>query len=386
MQQTIINNLVWKAIAPLPFDGAARLFSPPYWDIVNGKVTLIYLLQYESQFYVSMVAYSFDDNGNYCTYQASNYSPGITGDSYCALTFFRSGNNFLAQTGSGALIAFTLPTVFQAGVTFTIPVNTFAAPPSPCDSGAALTDVAYLTNQGLIAYHYDMFLGAGPPQSFNFYLSVYDMNHHLLGAGRTGFETSTDNYNRLNLVLPINTQHISIKNGYRFYFNADTAPYTQAAYGWMGENLVGDYKQMQCDVTATNPPYLIGVNGKQISLLDNQLPPSSNDQLSLGSGLTDFPQIFAIPQYFGRSNPMVIVSPTNFVQVNQPPGLNCGGGIFTANKKLYWGSGNPYYMGGQLFVADFDFDITILPQVNLSHYNQLANYHRAVSPNGIFQA
>lgn len=394
MKVVTIPSLTWTQIATLPFNGCSNttsnIASPPFCEVVNGRVTFIYCLS--NSLTRAVVAYSYDSAGHMCIYQTANFKPNMFTSAYAGGSFQRVGNFFSWKDPYGIVSTFSLPTTWNAGTTYTIPnIQTFNAPSMPCDASAINSQTDYLTNQGIIAYHYThQFAG----QNVATYQAICNLNNQLLKRGQVGFFTNGDPYNQLQLQLPpgVNTLYQCQKNGYQLFHNFDTGTPPQQAYGWVQSQLVGDYSQLICGGTANL--MLQGFNQTLNGIQAQGLPVPTGTQAYIGTGATDVPGMFAFPYY--TSNNMALVNRDFMLSIggtNLTPSMVYLLGLcyVSSQNLLVAGASNrnfgTYTGDGKVYVASLNlaqYGLGILPNVQQTGHNGLVNMNRAISIDGSY--
>jgi hypothetical protein len=375
----------WTHIADNPFlmQYPGGLSAPVTACVVNGKFGVLYVCgDYYGTTSKGFVLYLFDEHGNICTYQSPDYvnnSPSIV---QCCQGFniFQNNNTFLCTSGWGTY-QFVIPNIFTPGATYVVAYPRFAIN-SPCGSGALQTPI-FCSQQKIVAYDF-----IHPfPDEYDDWASIYDHQGQFLYGGYIGhFLNSEPGFNRISTTLPPNVNNIYSKNGFNFFGNFGDSGGPYQVVGWNQPTLRGNAESLVCGVA--NKEVYIDTSQVFQNYPNNTDPRQgfANDSSHVALGACDIPGFFCFPD----KPYLKILSRDFYVQLNgpnaDPNNLFC---IVSELKKMFVLSANGIGYNGPVYVADFDpvaLGISPVPIVERASYNGLANYHRAVSPSGSFQA
>ncbi len=373
-------NFNWQVLANNPFRTTAASNSEPFACIVNGYPSLLYPCQTGNPG-VSQGALlvSFDNEGNVCTYRTPDYVNGIANKwqqvyySNCA----QSGNTFTwSLLNQPTNYRWVIPNVFAPGINFVVPYSALNIPP-PCGAGL-FHQTIFLPKQSLVAYEFIEAFGA----SDNYYASIYTTLNELVGAGFIG-NGPNDIFDQANLIFPPNTFSTDLysRNQGNFIGNNN-----QRNYAWLTPYLNGDPQSLIC--ATPTPSVYVGAfaNESIISAELTGVPIMNFASDAFAAGDTDQTGFFLFP-----NNPVSIFMSADWCLMMP---------IFNATNTNLWYSAamkkwlkhdnsNINNQNGGTFYVGTGPDLSAYgppPSMTRSVHNGLANYHRAVSTRGTFQA
>lgn len=379
-------DLRWRQIGASPFRSSygGSFTQAPMACIVNGNFSLFYATATNTNphHYAGAVLYSWAENGDMCTYRTSSFiNNGFFGDLVNPQTVFQNANVFSFSYADGGVWQFICPNIFIPGGELVIPdqrLQTF----SPCGIHDFSGNI-YCSQQDLYCQEFIQDF----PLSTNYWASIFDGQHNLIGSGFIG-NAFEDLFNRVSTSLPpfTTTNDLFYKNGFNFYSNMGNAGNIYQAVGFNQPFLNGDPTTLVCGAPAPTV-FVSGIKQFQAyPYRDNGCPAFSTNSIKIAGGITDVPGFFCLPDTF-RS---VILSQDYFIGLKNLSNGNQDGFALLSNQDRMYSHVFPgNHHAGQIYIADTrfsSFNIGPLPIVQRAQYNGLANYHRAVSPNKLFQA
>ncbi len=373
-------NFNWQAIGNNPFSTSyGGSSNRPFVCIVNGYPSIFYPIQLGNPG-ISYGAFlvSFDENGSVCVYRTPNFVNGGNNQwqqlqySNCV----QSGNTFTwSMLNSSTGYVWTIPNVFTPGASYTVPYKQLNIP-SPCGVGDFYQAI-YLGNQNLVAYEFIQAFGL----TDNYFASIYNSLGEFVGGGLIG-NAANDIFDQTNLVYPPGTSSTDLYCRNQGNFIGDN---TTNNYAWLQPTLNGDPGSLTCGVA--NPSVYVGAKLSQTitpSDLPN-VPTSYYGSVDFVCGDTDFPGFFLWP-----SGPQSMLISSNYC-IMLPAMTSDYENLWFSKKLNSWflhGASGTNQNGGILYKGAGP-DLTPYgppPNVSRSVHNGLANYHRAVSTRGTFQA
>jgi hypothetical protein len=272
-----------------------------------------------------------------------------------------------------------IPNIFTAGATYTLPPSPLSVS-SPC-GGGDYHGTIFCGQQGLVCHEFIQAF----PESDNYWASIYDSFGNLQGGGFIG-NSSVDLFNRLSTSIPQPGGALYYKNGFNFANNFGSSGSNQQAFSTTQPFLNGSPGSLVCGSPNSNV-YVSGINTSTVFPARDWGCPyigASPDQTA--QGITDVPGFFIFPDSVARllSNDWFIDLPTNY------GGTDNAAAYLSKQKKIYnvqTVNGISQTNWGEVYVASFDLTpFSPIPNITRGDFPGLANYHRAVSPRGIFQA
>jgi hypothetical protein len=376
----------YSYIADNPFRAPGGLGHAPLACIVNGYFSLFYACCTggNPSHSTGAVLYSWDEIGNVCIYHTADFinANPLTHDLANADVVKQSGNAFLFSfVGNSTIYKFVVPNVFRAGITYVLPPSSLAIP-APCPGGAYNSTI-FLGQQKLIAYEFiqDFALAT------NYWASIYDEQGAFKGGGFiANYPNPFDPFDRTQSVLPPTVFTTYYKNGMNVYGNFGSAPSASQVIGWDNPYLNGDPSQLVCGGSGNLDVYCAAINQFQ-SLTNNIIGVSFVEgPQSIALGISDIYNTFAFPD----TSFFYLFSKDYAIQIPAFNSSNQAVCFMSKTKKLYVqyiDHTSPQDFSGNIFVMDLNLSgYGASPIVTKSSYKGLANYHRAVSPSGSFQA
>lgn len=394
----------WKQL------GGFSVFSPidsqaMQWScVVNGRFSILFMCNGFSGGDIGkdkgFVLVSFDEDGSTCVYQSSAYGTGTGNNSRWTRnnmqTVRQSGNDFTYQ-GFTSTHSFRIPNTYLPGGVFIIPDNQVSIPAPPCGTGtfnsAFYVDDNTNPNGGYIVYEYTRAFGINS----NFYCVVSQRGIPLAGGFLGNYLGSTEPLYKFVQQLPPNAQA-----GNLVYKNEAFVVSTQglANPGYVGAatlSLNGPWADLQCGGTGTNVTIDTGVSfNMNVQALTGFVYTANvgDNMCAAGCSIANTwatpinRQVTPTQQVFSLFNAyqwldIVIVDAGQPFQPTSSNSLVCAN---ATNRRFYvaYASNN----GKTFSVRSADMGRAFDPPPNLvrSQHDGLYNYHRAVSPNGTFQA
>lgn len=357
--------------------------NPAWACVVNGYMGFFYATAFNEGGGVfetnGAVLYLFDGQGGMCTYQTANFNPKANPNALAdGQNIFQNGNTFIYALSNGGTWQVVIPPIFQAGATYVLPPTQLAIN-SPCGSGS-LHSISYCSQQGLIGYEFLQPFGGSNDA---YWASIYDTLGNFKGGGYLGNDTF-DLFNQVSNVIPLGGK-LFFKNGYNVAQNFGNTGPNQQAISFLQPFLNGDYTKLVCGGSGNRSVFVSGINQSTLyPVRDFNCPYISDDASRMAMGMTDANGYFIYPDNSqGRmlSNDWFIDLPT------MPGGSSMGVGYLLKQKKIYNLIPNNGGYSGDVYVASLDLTpYGPQPISTRSDFSGLANYHRAVSPNGTFQA
>lgn len=375
--------VTWNKIGTIPIIAPGlNSANPPYTCIVNGYYSIFYPI-YTGNPAISQgaILFSFDGNGNMCTYQTSDYKSTNTNSLELALPWqiWQNKNTFLyTLPNSGGLYQFIVPPTFVAGMTFVLTPSLFPTN-APCTVG---TEV-YLksiscTQQGYICNEFGQ---SGTNQ--NYWATIFNTKGGFSGGGFIGFSpTGSDLFDLRGINLPVSasTQNIYDRNGLTVYGNFSLALANQQAVGTMTNWLNGDPTKLVCG--SPNPGINVtGINQQQIFYTrDYGMPAFLNQPMYTILGITDMTGYMLFPDNVGKmlSANYYIQLPTRAARTS-----SC---YLLSKKQLINTNGFPSgFATNDVYMATLDLSsYSIWPIVTTQAHNTLTNFARPISVNGSY--
>lgn len=370
----------------------------PWAVIVNNRPGLLFICSLNTaSHYNGWMLALFDDDGSVCTYVSSDY-PGKLMDTNLVGNYtdnvIQIGNSFnFSRAGFTATI--NIPTLYRAGEIIVVPYSTVAAIVSPCGAGTFNRSV-WLPNENLIAYEFSQAFA----QASNVWVSFYQGQRFAAGGYLGNYPSAYDPFFRYSDNLPpnISASNMAFKNGSYIYTKGSGTSYGFQTVGGSTIQLNGDPYNLVCGGSGNPTVNVTAVKSFNAPLQANGIPARANGDVALINSNADIPLTYA-------SGCILISAGAPIVSLfNQFQWLDIGlqgvGGIsgqglsshaFIAmgqKQKLYFfkvdGSGDQK----TFYAYGMDFNQFPVQPANfqLSQFDGLMNYHRAVSPTGNFQA
>lgn len=329
------------------------------------------------------ILYLFDGLGGVCIYQTSDFINGADINNLCpGSQVWAAGNTITYSLLNGGTWQMIIPNVFKAGQTYVLPARQLTVN-SPCGVGTFVTAI-YASSQKLIAYEW----AQGFATASNIYGSIYDTLGNFKGGGFIGnYPNGQDGFNQVVNNLPPSTftSDIYYKNGFNVFGNFGSVGANQQAFGGNQPYVNGNPNALTCGVA--NPSVFVSGNAQftNYPYRDFNAPAFGAGSYGLSQCITDMLGFFV----FNDGAPTYLLSKDWMVSI-PAQGTNISVCYNYAQRKLYYrdNSISAQRYAGNVYVASFDinqFGIGPLPIVQASAHNGLVNYHRAVSPTGIFQ-
>lgn len=377
--------LVWTKICSNPFRSTQG--SVPLACIVNGRFSLFYAMitATNPQRYAGCVLYSFDSGGSICTYKSKEYRNGLAINTIQTPNGISlAGNQFQFGYNDGSVYSFTVPPVFLPGATVTVPALPLTNALPPCGVGNYVQTLL-MGQQNLIAYEFAHAFEVGA----DIFASIFTTSGQLVGAGYIGNSPSgSDIFNLTNNELPpfVQLTDVYYKNGSNIYGNFDFVYPQQQVIGFNTPYLNGDPTQLACGGSGTPSVNVTSTYEDVIyPYRDFGCPSFTYNSIGLAYGITDLKNQFI----FCEDSTFFFLSRDYMAQLTYTPfsGSPSKIGFLSAQNLLIGESSPNTNVGGDVYIASFDpLPIAPLPIVSRASYTQLSNYHRAVSPGGIFLA
>lgn len=386
--------VTWQKIGSIPKVGSTlSTNSIPFTCIVNGYWSVFYPCKFggNPQFTRGAVLFSFDGLGGMCTYMTPDFSFAGNQSDVCAPSqIFQNGNTFFYSLLGGGIWKLTIPNIFKAGATYVVGYEQLPVP-SPCNSGIYQQTIS-CGKQGLYA---NEFILAGTGIA-DFWASIYDTLGNFVGGGFIGSSPSDtdDIFDQRATALPPGVFQTNFydRNGLTVYGNFGHGQPNQQVVGFGQNQLNGSPSELLCgSVRPGNSVYVNEINTWQNYYnRDFNIPGFGSSPDYVIGGITDI-QGFTFFNDSVMSN--ILLGQDFFIQLPQRQ-INSPIGYFFSTKKIYSGNfrdnfGN-YLTYGDIYIATLDLTqhgfSGPLPNVSPANYTGMANYHRAVSPNGTFQA
>ena len=361
--------------------------NPPLAVFVNGYFGMLYALFSGSTSY-GAILFLFDGKGNMCTYRSSNFVNNGPFTTCAAQNFiWQSQNVFVWSTQAGGFWRMVIPNVFTPGQTYVLPISGLVTP-NPCNpADISPSKVIYCSQQNKICYEFiQAFAGAN-----NYWASIADSTNNFLAGGFIGnYPTTYDPFDRIAYALPPFVQQSDqcMRNGYNFFgnFGNESAPYQ--VIGFNQPFLMGDASQLVCGGSGNSNVFCTAINSSQVyPYRDYNCPVFIADSGQTAQGITDWPGYFVFPD----SGVNYVFSEQWMIALSYKAGNNAANACaYSINQKLLYShvqtSAQVHYTG-DVYVASLDLS-PYAPPANIvrSVHNGLANYHRAVSTRGTFQA
>jgi hypothetical protein len=382
--------LVWNKIGSIKDYGPVANFSnAPMAVMVNDCYGLFYPCATYNNPAQSAGAFLrlFDGYGKSCTYQTSDFrANNVTMDGFAnPNAVFQTGNTFVYSFNDGTTWKWTIPTSFSDGEVY-ISTPSLLSSKHPCADNFTPNEVIFVSQQDLICYEWIQDFA----DDSNYWASVYDSLGNPKGGGYIG-NAKPDLFNRVVTNLPpfVDTGSLFYKNGFNFFLNM-TGSNPFQVYGFNQPYLFGNPGELICGGTG-NPNVYVGAI-QQYQVYPNRdfgIPAFNGNVFRPALGATNINGAFIIPDFphtdfIGRD--FYVMLPMQVGADNRDGAV----GYHSTKKHLYSfvalnPTGTKYV--GDLYVASLDLSsYGPPPLLNRAVYKGLANYHRAVSPSGSFQA
>lgn len=386
--------ITWQKVGSIPKIGPSlSANSIPFTCIVNGYWSVFYPCKFggNPQFTRGAVLFSFDGLGGMCTYMTPDFSFAGNQDGLCAPNqIFQNGNTFFYTLLNGGTWKVTFPNIFKSGATYIVGYEKLPVI-SPCNSGTFQQTIS-CGYQGLYA---NEFILAGTGIA-DFWASIYDTLGNFVGGGFIGSSPSNadDIFDQRSIALPpgVFQNNFYDRNGLSIYGNFSQGSANQQVVGFGQNQLNGDASKLICGSVVTgNNVFVDQINTWQnYYSRDFSLPAFTTlPDFAIGS-ITDIPY-FMLFNDSSLSN--VLMSKNCFIRLPRRQNFSPSG-YFIKTKQLWNANfrdtfGN-YLSYGDIYLATLDLTqygfSGPLPNVSPANYTGMANYHRAISPNGTFQA
>ena len=354
----------------------------PFTCIVNGYFSVFYPLGQGANPSNSRgaILFSFDGLGNMCTYQTSDFSPTGNQDTLCRpYQIWQSGNTLVYALLNGGTWKMSIPKIFTPGATYILPPIQFPTPP-PCGAGTYQKTI-FCGQQGLYCNEFIQDF----PESDNYWASIYDTTGNLIKGGFIG-NASTDLFDQRSLSLPpfVDGTEIYDRNGLVVYGNFGSVSNINQVVGSGINWLNGNAGDLICGSVPLNPVFVTEKNPTQIYYnRDYGMPGFSSSPDNVIRGSTDLLGSLLYPDF---SNGNVLLSSNYFIKLPTKASSNQIA-YLSSTKQLFNTDIDPFFQVGAVYVASLDLSpFGPPPNVTRGDFPGLANYHRAVSPRGIFQA
>jgi hypothetical protein len=376
--------LTWTKIGTVPLPSTNGFISTNYGIsvIVNGFFGVLFPVFQAPigsiQNSQGCVLYLFDGLGNMCTYQTSDFNPSGVNGVCNSQNINQSNNTFIYSLSNGGTWKFIVPNVFLPGQTYVVPATPFNVN-SPCNSGD-YHGTLFCADQGYVCHEFIQAF----PLSDNYWASIYDTQNNFIGGGYLG-NSSDDLFNRLNTVIPFDG-NLWNRNSLNVAHNFGVTGGDQQAFSLVTPFLNGDPTKLICGGQGNLDVFVSGKNQVTVFPARDFGCPYIGTTQRTGLGITDLFNQFVYPDI----NVMRLLSPDWFVDLPAQYGSYGNAAYLSKQKKLYSipiDDSNPTW--GDVYVANLDlnqFGIGPLPIFTYGDFPGLANYHRAISPHGLFQA
>ena len=373
----------WVKIGTNPFKSSyAGGIGVPLACIVNGYFGIFYACMNGNNPANSMgaVLYLWDANGNRCEYHTSNF---VNNSSVRGLvptnSIQQNGNIFDYSTTDGVRWRFFCPNIFTAGAVYVVPPGNQTVA-SPCGQGSYLSTKYFRAQKRIVQEYIKTY-----SLSSDYWVSVYDTNQNYITGGYLG-NSPADLFDRTNLVLPqyVYSSDVAYKNGQTVFGNFGSSGNIYQVFGFFTPTLNGDESQLTC-AAADGNYYASGNNFNQFyGYRDYKSPVFYQTSDGLGIGVTDKIGYFLFPDVYYN----FLIS-KDYIFGFHTPDINGIYGFLSAAKQLYWQHDTDgfAYRAGDIYIANFPaVNIEPVPSASVLTYGNLANYHRAISPDGLFNA
>lgn len=382
-------TITWTKVATNPFNiGYPGSTQRPYACIVNGYFTMVYCCSSGGNPKTSrgFYAISFDVHGNYCIYQTADLNTAATDEYGCDNTLTQSGNTFQYSLLGGGTWKVVIPPIFTPGGKYILPPQQLNVT-NPCRGGPP-DQTIFLQNQGLIAYEWIQAFS----ESDNYWASIYDSFGNFKNGGFIG-NSPQNLFNRIQISLPPYTfsDDVYYRNGSNIYGNYGNAGGSVQVYGFNTPYLFGNYGTLVCGGSGNPNVYVDAINQFQVyPNRDYGVPPFSAGSYQQRMGITDYPGYFIFPD---GNNVFWLYSQDYLYRFQNIPYAYGGGNAicYLSKQNVLIGQASnvsgQFHYNGDIYVGTFpNVNIAPPPKVSASTHKGLANYHRAVSPHGLFQA
>lgn len=388
-----LKGSTWTPLgtSPVPAVHVNSNWSAPWCCMIYGYFAVVIVYVVGANSFAGIQVTLYDDVGNTCTFATKGLfqNTNNTLASIQAQTYNQAGNNFKITNSSFGTVTFTVPNTFIAGMI--LPLNVFQQPPpaSPCGTGAYFSTY-YVPTKNWTIYEYVQTFASNN----NYWASVYQ-DLYLLGGGYLGLYPNTFNpLNQINQSLPTFHDNVYSKNLAQLITAGGDFGYPSQCVGGTELQCTGDPTLLVC-----GNPGALAISTKRnwyVFLQSIGVPGFTIGGSPIFSGASDVPGIYALSLRYNVSSVPY-----------------CGAYCFdwfldieVAGTGMYWGANSGFGMcySKNKFYTIFDISGTLahrwqfqafsapmaLPPTSYSlrreSYGSLANYHRAVSPDGVFQA
>ena len=372
----------WVKIGVNPFKSSyGGSLSQPLTVIVNGYFGIFFACMNGNNPSNSMgaVLYLWDANGNRCEYHTSNFVNGASIQNIVPNHLITQyGNVFNYATNDGNQWHFVCPNIFTPGAVYVIPpgLQKFT---SPCGLGV-YHQTKYFKAQNRIVQEYIKAYSL----SDDYWVSVFDSNQNYITGGYLG-NSAADLFDQTDLVLPPYTYAADVfyRNGLTAFGNFGSSGNVYQVFGFFTPTLNGNENNLTCG--APSDYYASGNNFNQFyGYRDYKAPAFYTTSVGLGMGVTDKVGYLLFPDSYYN----FLLSKDYIIGLATPTGSGLYG-FLSNTKKLYWQNDTSGlgHNSGDIYIANFPaVNIEPVPSASVLTYGNLANYHRAISPDGLFNA
>lgn len=333
------------------------------------------------------VMFMFDDDGSVCTYQSPDY-PGDRNIQSFQGNVVQAGNRFNVSTGDGANYSFTIPTFYQAGAVLTIPYISNTPPQGPCGVGSVTRSI-YIDNLDLTAFEFVV----NHSVANDTWVSFYRGNTFVSGGYLGNYPAAYEPFYRFSQSVPPGQNGPFYKNG-AYIYGPDGTGFGNQYLTASAIALKGNYSQLVCGGIG-DPNVYVTADRPFSNKLSNVISWTYNGNDMEAAACTDIPLTYALvavqPGGGGvTTNVCVLFNQFQLLELSlQAPigGLHMTGfGAIQSKKKVYIAVNDAFNKFFQVWSAP----LTVIPSppanLAISQHDGLYNYHRAVSPDGTFQA
>lgn len=393
---------VFNAIGSVTVDGAniGGNLGQPWAVIVNSRPGLLFICsqQSPSTLYNGWMLALFDDDGSVCQYRSPDY-PGHGATNLIGVyvdNVVQTGNTFNFNR-AGFTGNFIIPTLYIPNGKIVVPYSTTAALVSPCGSGT-FTRSVFLPNDNFVAYEFSQAFA----EASNVWVSFYRGTRFAAGGYLGNYPSAVEPFFKYadNLPVGVGPSNMAFKGGAYIYMRGSGVGYANQCFGGSTMTLNGNPFNLICGGTG-DPTVFVNATGSFNTNLQPLGIPSwtNNDTVLLnanmditGTWATGCAHIVAGKAVVGMFNQWQYLD----IRLTGLPVFPGGEWLsshafigMTSKKKIYFitidgtaATRNIF----QAYVAPFNLFPVQPANFQLSQFDGLMNYHRAVSPTGNFQA